>query len=97
MIADAFLPDTIENAMFEIVGVGNVPVFRKKWAEAFTLDGKSIVEHGFEKSGTVVLDEEHPEEVDKILIEGTSRAREVARETMVKVKKAMQLDYFGKE
>ena len=41
--------------------------------------------------------EEHPEEVDKILIEGISRAREVARETMVKVKKAMQLDYFGKE
>ena len=62
MITDAFLPDTIENAMFEIVGVGNVPVFRKKWAEAFTLDGKSIAEHGFEKTGTVVLDEEHPEE-----------------------------------
>ena len=62
MITDSFLLDTIENAMFEIVGVGNVPVFRKKWAEAFTLDCKSIAEHGFEKTGTVVLDEEQPEE-----------------------------------
>ena len=38
--------------------------------------------------------EAHPEEVDKILIEGTKRAREVAKETMRKVKKAMKLDYF---
>ena len=38
--------------------------------------------------------ESHPEEVDKILIEGTKRAREVAKETMRKVKKAMKLDYF---
>ena len=36
----------------------------------------------------------HPEEVDKILIEGTNKAREVAKETMKKVKKAMRLDYF---
>ena len=62
MITDTFLPDTIENAMFEIVGVGNVPIFRKKWAEAFKLDGKSIAEHGFDKTGTVILDEENPEE-----------------------------------
>ena len=39
--------------------------------------------------------EQHPEEVDKILVEGTERARKVAKETMKKVKKAMQLDYFG--
>ena len=38
--------------------------------------------------------EAHPEEVDKILIEGTNKAREVAKETMKKVKKAMKLDYF---
>ena len=38
--------------------------------------------------------EAHPEEVDKILIEGTKKAREVAKETMKKVKKAMRLDYF---
>jgi len=39
--------------------------------------------------------EEHPEEVDKILIEGTERARKIAKETMKKVKQAMMLDYFG--
>lgn len=38
--------------------------------------------------------EEHPELVDKILIEGTERARKVAKETMKKVRKAMMLDYF---
>jgi tryptophanyl-tRNA synthetase len=38
--------------------------------------------------------EAHPEEVDKILIEGTEKARKVAKETMKKVKKAMRLDYF---
>ena len=38
--------------------------------------------------------ESHPEEVDKILIEGTKRAREVAKETLRKVKKVMKLDYF---
>ena len=38
--------------------------------------------------------EAHPEEVDKVLIEGTKKAREVAKETMKKVKKAMMLNYF---
>ncbi len=38
--------------------------------------------------------EEHPEEVDKILIEGTKKARQEAKQTMEKVKKAMKLDYF---
>ncbi len=39
--------------------------------------------------------EEHPEEVDKILIEGTKKAQQVAKETMKKVKEAMKLDYFN--
>ena len=39
--------------------------------------------------------ETHPEEVDKILIEGTEKAREVAKQTMKKVKEAMKLDYFS--
>lgn len=39
--------------------------------------------------------ESHPEEVDKILMEGTAKAQKVAKETMKKVKKAMKLDYFG--
>ena len=38
--------------------------------------------------------EAHPEEVDKILLEGTLKAREVAKETIKKVKKAMKLNYF---
>ena len=38
--------------------------------------------------------EEHPEEVDKILTEGTKKAQQEAKRTMKKVKKAMKLDYF---
>lgn len=38
--------------------------------------------------------EEHPEIVDKILKEGTEKARKVAKETMKDVKKAMKLNYF---
>ena len=38
--------------------------------------------------------EEHPEIVDKILMEGTLKAQKSAKETMIKVKKAMKLDYF---
>ncbi len=38
--------------------------------------------------------EAHPEEVDRILREGTEKARKTAKETMKKVKKAMMLDYF---
>ena len=38
--------------------------------------------------------EERPELVDEILIKGTEKARNTAKETMKKVKKAMKLDYF---
>ena len=38
--------------------------------------------------------EEHPEIVDKILMEGTLKAQKVAKETMKKVKESMKLDYF---
>ena len=38
--------------------------------------------------------EENPEEVEKILNEGTEKARVVAKETMKKVKKAIMIDYF---
>ena len=41
--------------------------------------------------------EEHPEEVERILREGTKKAREVAKETIKKVKKSMKLDYFEGE
>ena len=38
-----------------------------------------------------------PEEVDKILIEGTNKAREEAKRNMKKIKQAMRLDYFKGE
>ncbi len=38
--------------------------------------------------------EEHPELVDEILIKGTEKAREKAKNVMLKVKEAMKLDYF---
>ena len=41
--------------------------------------------------------ENHPEEVDEILIEGTEKARKKAKETMKKVKEAMKLNYFEGE
>lgn len=41
--------------------------------------------------------EERPELVDKLLMEGTEKARKVAKQTMKKVKKAMKLDYFEGE
>ncbi len=41
--------------------------------------------------------EERPELVDKILIEGTNKARQIAKETMEEVKKAMKLDYFKEQ
>ena len=37
--------------------------------------------------------EEHPEEVKKVLREGTDHARTIAKETITKVKKSMKLDY----
>ena len=41
--------------------------------------------------------EAHPEEVDKILKEGTEKARAKAKNTMKKIKKAMMLNYFEGE
>lgn len=41
--------------------------------------------------------EEHPEEVDRILMEGTARARNVARGVMKDARKAMKIDYFEED
>jgi tryptophanyl-tRNA synthetase len=38
-----------------------------------------------------------PENLDRILKEGTARAREVAKETMKKVRHAMKIDYFSED
>lgn len=40
--------------------------------------------------------EEHPEEVERILKEGTKKAQEEAKVTMKEIKKAMKLNYFEK-
>lgn len=39
--------------------------------------------------------ESHKEEVKKILEEGTTKAREITKETLKNVKEAMRIDYFG--
>ena len=64
MMSDEFMTDTIENAMFEIVATGCIPIFRKRWAECFTLNGKPLTAYG-DRAGTIFLDEEHPEEALK--------------------------------
>ncbi len=38
--------------------------------------------------------ESHPEIIDKVLNDGTKKAREEAKKNMAKIKKAMKLDYF---
>ena len=38
--------------------------------------------------------EEHPEEVEQILKDGTEAARNRAKEVMNRVRKSMKLDYF---
>ena len=38
--------------------------------------------------------EERPELVEKMLIDGTNKAREVAKQTMKEIKQAMKLNYF---
>ena len=39
--------------------------------------------------------EENPELVDKILIDGTNKARKVAEENLKRIKGALKIDYFG--
>lgn len=41
--------------------------------------------------------EDRPELVDEILMNGTKKAQQIAKQTMKKVKKAMKLNYFEKE
>ena len=62
LMDDNLSKDIIENAMMEMVAVGCIPIFRKRWAEVFTLDGKPLIDYGFDVNGTIVLDEEHPED-----------------------------------
>ena len=40
--------------------------------------------------------EAHPEIIDKVLLEGTAKAKKEAENTMKRIKQAMKLDYFRK-
>ena len=62
--------------------------------ELFTDIGYHIIEFLKPMREKRAYYEAHPEEVDRILKEGTERARKTAKETMRKVKEAMKLNYF---
>lgn len=66
LLDDRFLCDIMEYAMMEIVAVGTIPIFRKRWAELFKINGKPIIEYG-EETGTVFFDEENPDEYVELI------------------------------
>lgn len=57
LLDDKILSDVYEYAMLEYVAVGTIPVFRKKWGEKFTVNGKPIIE---QDCGIVFMDENNP-------------------------------------
>jgi tryptophanyl-tRNA synthetase len=87
---DAFNPDKAEVAdlkkRYESGKVGDIEVKEKLFVALNNLL-KPIRERRAEF-------EKNPEELEKILKEGTAKAREVAHETMQKVRCAMKIDYF---
>lgn len=50
-----------ENAMMEMIAVGTIPVFSKKWGEDFKIAGKPVIEYDHEEIGAVFIDEEDPD------------------------------------
>lgn len=67
LLDDRFLDNVIEYAMFEYIANGTVPIFRKRWCELFKLGGKSILEHGSEATGTIILDEDAPKHAIELM------------------------------
>lgn len=59
LLDDKILSDVYEYAMLEIVAVGTIPIFRKKWGEKFKINGKALIEHD---TGIIFLDENNPTE-----------------------------------
>lgn len=57
LLEDPVLKNIMEYAMMEIVAVGTIPVFRKRWGEMFKVNGKPIIEYD---CGTIFLDEKEP-------------------------------------
>lgn len=55
---DRILSDICEYAMMEIVAVGTIPIFRKKWGEKFKINGKPIIEYD---TGIIFMDEKSPD------------------------------------
>ena len=68
LLDDRFLPDIMEYAMMEIVAVGTVPIYRKRWGELFKINGKPLIDFG-EECGMVFLDENNPEEAVNLVCE----------------------------
>ena len=67
ILDDYIAKDMIENAMFETVACGSIPIVRKHWAKIFTINGESIYDLGFEKTGVICLDENDPSEALKLM------------------------------
>lgn len=59
LLEDKVLQNIMEYAMMEIVAVGAIPIFRKRWGEMFKVNGKPIIE---QDCGTIFMDENNPEE-----------------------------------
>ena len=57
LLDDKILSDVYEYAMLEIVAVGTIPVFRKRWGEKYFINGKPIIE---QDSGVIFMDENNP-------------------------------------
>lgn len=66
LLNDDVLQNIMEYAMMEIVAVGTIPVFRKRWGEMFKINGKPIIELN---SGTIWLDENDPCEAINQMLE----------------------------
>ena len=60
LFKDQYLCETFENTMLETISVGTIPIFRKKWAEKFKVNGKSLYDHGSENIGMIFMDENDP-------------------------------------
>ena len=64
MLDDEYLNYNCEYAMMEMIAVGTIPVFRKRWGEKFLVDGKPIIE---QCDGIIYMDENHPEEAIELM------------------------------
>lgn len=66
LLEDGVLSNIMEYAMMEIVAVGTIPVFRKRWGEMFKVNGKPIIEYD---CGTIFMDENDPQKAINVMNE----------------------------